>query len=96
MAVPGAWEKRGAIRRNARQSVAILQSDGTLVCECDLVDVSDTGGRLRLRVPDGETPPQIMPEFILSLSRRGNIFRQCETVWQRDGEVGVRFIRPTK
>jgi len=90
------WEKRKAIRRSADQSVAILTSDGSLVCECVLVDVSDTGCRLRLQVPDGEEPPEILPTFILSLSKRGNLFRQCETVWQRDGEVGVRFIRPTK
>ena len=90
------WEKRKAIRRSSDQSVAILTADGSLVCECVLVDVSDTGGRLRLQVQDGEEPPQILPTFILSLSKRGNLFRQCETVWQRDGEVGLRFIRPTK
>ena len=90
------WEKREAIRRSADQSVAILTSDGTLVCECVLVDGSDTGGRLRLQVPDGEEAPQILPTFILSLSKRGNLFRQCDTVWQRNNEVGVHFIRPKK
>jgi hypothetical protein len=43
------WEKRKAIRRSADRSVAILQSDGTLVRECEFVDMSDTGGRLRLQ-----------------------------------------------
>jgi hypothetical protein len=76
------------------QPVAILREDGSLVCECTLRDVSNTGARLKLEIAEGSAVPNIAQAFILSLSRRGNIFRQCELVWQRDGEVGVRFIAP--
>lgn len=86
------YEKRKHIRRLTVQPVAILRADGSVVCECTLRDVSDSGARLKLTIPDGGTAPEIMPEFILSLSKRGNIFRQCETVWRRDDEIGVRFI----
>lgn len=89
-------DKRKDVRRPMTQPVAILASDGSLVCECTLRDVSDTGARLKLDIKEGSAVPDIAQAFILSLSRRGNIFRQCELVWQRDGEVGVRFIAPRR
>lgn len=72
--------------------VAILREDGSLVCECDLADVSQEGARLRLSPAPGHPSPSIDPKFVLSLSRRGNLFRQCELVWQKQDEVGLRFI----
>jgi hypothetical protein len=85
------FEKRKHTRRMMVQPVAILRPDGELVCECTLRDVSDTGARLKLakQVSSAIDIPQ---EFILSLSKRGNIFRQCETVWRQGDELGVRFI----
>lgn len=85
-------EKRKDQRRSMAQSVAILRSDGSFVCECTLRDVSDSGARLAIVVKPGSAIPDIAPEFILSLSRRGNLVRHCETVWRRDNEIGVRFI----
>jgi hypothetical protein len=85
------FEKRKHVRRGIVQHVAILRADGTVVCECTLRDVSDTGARLKL-ITDGKQAPDIAQEFILSLSKRGNIFRQCETVWRRGDEIGVRFV----
>ena len=89
-----AFDKRKSPRRLMEQQVAILQSDGTLVCECTLADVSNDGARLKLSHAPGAAAPSFDPQFILSLSRRGNLFRKCELVWHRDNEVGVRFIRP--
>lgn len=74
--------------------VAILEPDGKLVCECALSDVSNDGARLRLQPKPGVPSPQIAPKFVLSLSRRGNLFRNCELVWRKGDEVGLRFIRP--
>jgi len=85
-------ENRKGPRRPVAQSVAILRSDGSFVCECTLRDVSDSGARLAINVKPGTAIPDIAPEFILSLSRRGNIVRHCETVWRRNNEIGVRFI----
>lgn len=74
--------------------VAILGPDGKLLCECALSDVSHDGARLRLMPKEGTAVPQIAPKFVLSLSRRGNLFRDCELVWHKGDEVGLRFIRP--
>ena len=85
-------EKRKGLRRSTTQAVAILRSDGTFICECELRDVSDGGARLAITVKPGTAVPDIAPEFILSLTRRGNLIRYCETVWRRDNEIGVRFV----
>ncbi|MEX0590662.1 MAG: PilZ domain-containing protein [Xanthobacteraceae bacterium] len=87
-----AAEKRKHLRRILGQPVAILGADGNVICECTLHDVSDGGARLKLAIPKGGTAPEISPEFILSLSKRGNVFRHCQTVWRRSDEIGVRFI----
>jgi hypothetical protein len=85
--------KRKHLRRKVVQPVAILRADGGVLCECELRDVSDGGARLRLTVPAGSPPPTIPTEFVLSLSTRGNVFRNCRTVWQRADEVGVQFVK---
>jgi hypothetical protein len=85
-------EKRKGLRRPVGQPVAILRSDGSFVCECTLRDVSDGGARIALTVKPGTAVPDIAPEFILSLTRRGNLIRYCETIWRRENEIGVRFI----
>lgn len=92
--LPLTFEKRKKLRRMMERQVAILQSDGTLVCECTLTDVSDDGARLKLSQAPGATATSFDPQFILSLSRRGNLFRKCELVWHKDNEVGVRFVKP--
>jgi hypothetical protein len=88
------FEKRKSPRRPLDQQVAILHSDGTLVCECTLSDVSNEGARLKLTSKPGVSTPEIAPHFVLSLSKRGNLFRNCELIWQKLDEVGVRFITP--
>jgi len=89
-------EKRKGTRRLLAQPVAILRSDGTFLCECTLCDVSDGGARIALTVKPGTTAPEIAPEFILSLTRGGNVVRYCETIWRRENEIGVRFAARKK
>jgi hypothetical protein len=88
------FEKRKSPRRPLEQGVAILRQDGTLVCECTLSDISNEGARLKLAAKPGAAAPEIAPQFILSLSKRGNLFRNCELIWHEKDEVGVRFIVP--
>lgn len=87
-------EKRKNRRRPFSIEAAILEPDGKLVCECELADVSHDGARLRLTPGAGAPIPQIAPKFVLSLSQRGNLFRNCELVWHRGDEIGLRFVRP--
>jgi hypothetical protein len=88
--------KRKYVRRKLVQPAAILGPDGSVVCECELRDVSDGGARLRLTAPAGSPAPPIPTEFVLSLSTRGNVFRNCRAVWQRADELGVRFVSRAK
>ena len=83
-------EKRKCLRRAMNRRVAILRGNGELVAVCSLLDISDTGARVKL--PQDWGNAELLPEFVLSLSERGNIFRQCLVVWRRNREVGVRFI----
>lgn len=67
----------------------MLRANGELISLCTLLDISDTGARLRL--PTG-SEIEVLPEFVLSLSQRGNLFRQCLLVWRERDQVGVQFI----
>jgi hypothetical protein len=86
------FEKRKNPRRPLEQGVAILRADGSLVCECVLSDISNDGARLKLSRKPGAPSPEIPPKFILSLSKRGNLFRNCEFIWHENDEVGLRFV----
>jgi hypothetical protein len=88
------FEKRKSPRRPLEQGVAILRQDGTLVCECTLSDISNEGARLKLSRDPEAAKLEIAPHFILSLSKRGNLFRNCELIWHENNEVGLRFVAP--
>jgi hypothetical protein len=92
--LPADFDKRKSWRRPMQMDVAILEPDGKVVCECELRDVSHDGARLEMMIKPGAPAPQIAPKFVLSLSRRGNLFRNCELVWRKENEIGLRFIRP--
>jgi hypothetical protein len=88
------FEKRRSPRRPLEQGVAILRPDGSVVCECVLSDISNEGARLKLSRKPGTPSLEIAPQFVLSLSKRGNLFRNCELIWHENDEVGLRFIAP--
>lgn len=83
-------EHRKSLRRPINRPAAILRGNGELITLCTVRDMSDTGARVKLPPEWGES--ELLPEFVLSLSARGNIFRQCLVVWREHGEVGIRFI----
>jgi hypothetical protein len=76
---PLAFEQRKSPRRRMEQQVAILKSDGKLVCECTLADVSNDGARLKLSLAPGAPAPSFDPQFILSLSKRGQSVPKMRT-----------------
>ena len=87
-------------RKNQRKPVSfpagIYLADGSLICQCELRDVSDMGARLRLLVSKDEPAKEVPAEFILSLSRDGKVFRRCALKWNRNDEVGVLFTSRQK
>ena len=69
--------------------VAMMGIDGTWRRDCFMLDVSETGARLRIRDSiEGLT----LKEFFLLLSSTGLTYRRCELAWVNGEEIGVRFV----
>ncbi len=54
--------------------------------DCRFVDISHKGARLQT-----DNPARIPDQFMLVLSERWKIFRQCTVVWRGEKQLGVRF-----
>jgi hypothetical protein len=67
----------------------IVDSEGSIVNRCMMVNVSASGARLIL--PAATEVPDC---FVLVLSKNGEVRRQCEVTWRREKSVGVRFVLP--
>ncbi|WP_183258061.1 PilZ domain-containing protein [Bradyrhizobium sp. CIR48] len=84
------WDKRKAKRVHFEHEyrASLVGSDGAWQRDCVILDISETGARLRI-----EGSPDVLKtrEFFLSLSRMGLVFRRCELVRLDGAEVGVRF-----
>jgi hypothetical protein len=100
-----AWVKRASERRRMNQSGRIYRQDRSFVCGCTVQDISDTGARLKIDKDESGAIADIPPEFILSLtsheealSEHLSVIRNCQTVWVRDEEMGVKFLgrRPAR
>lgn len=81
-------ERRKTGRQDMHWKALIVGVGGSIVGECMMVNVSDTGAKLLLppsvEVPDG---------FALILAKNGGVRRTCEVTWRSDNSVGVRFVR---
>jgi hypothetical protein len=81
------------LRREPRQNVDrpawISTGDNLPLRACRLVDISQSGAKLRLEDVDD------MPDtFSLWLTRRGQPRYWCRIVWSSDKSVGVQFETP--
>jgi PilZ domain len=81
--------KAKRVRFDHPYSANLLGVDGTWRRNCVLIDVSDTGAKLRI---DGSTDVLKSKEFFLLLSATGLAFRRCELVWVNGLDVGVQFV----
>jgi hypothetical protein len=73
--------------------VYIMGIDGTWRRECKMVDVSQTGARLRI---EGVVEGLDLKEFFLLLSSTGLAFRRCQLVRMAGDQIGVRFLARDK
>jgi hypothetical protein len=79
-------DKRNFPRQSFKKKVRIYNVDGTSRQDCEMIDVSHSGGRLLV------SDPSLVPdEFLLSLTANGRVRRVSRVVWRADDEVGVRF-----
>jgi len=61
--------------------------DGSLLGPCLVVDVSKAGARLVV-----QTSAKLPEQFIVVLSRAGQLRRSCSVVWRSVSAVGVKFL----
>ncbi len=73
--------------------VFIMGIDGTWRRDCMMVDVSQTGARLRV---EGSLEGLDLKEFFLLLSSTGLAFRRCQMVRVTGDQIGVRFLARDK
>jgi hypothetical protein len=73
--------------------VYMMGIDGTWRRECKLLDVSQTGARLRV---DGSLEGLDLKEFFLLLSSTGLAYRRCQLVRLAGDEIGVEFLAREK
>ena len=80
-----ALDRRRGDRQTVLKSASIVFNGGHCTLSCHILDVSDTGARVR--------PSDVFlcpGEF--TLQPRVGAARACEVVWRRNDKVGVRYI----
>jgi hypothetical protein len=73
--------------------VFIMGIDGTWRRDCMMIDVSQTGARLRI---EGSFEGLDLKEFFLLLSSTGLAFRRCRMVRVDGDQIGVQFLARDK
>ncbi|MGL9621608.1 PilZ domain-containing protein [Bradyrhizobium sp. U531] len=83
------WDKRKSKRVHFEHEyrATLLGLDGTWRRDCILIDVSDTGARLRMH---GSTDVLKARQFFLLLSTVG--LRRCKLIRLDGSEIGVQFV----
>src|SRR5882724_13599260 len=71
--------------------VYIMGIGGTWRRDCMMVDVSQTGARLRV---EGSLEGLDLKEFFLLLSSTGLAYRRCRMVRLAGDQIGVSFLKP--
>jgi hypothetical protein len=69
--------------------VYMMGIDGTWRRDCTMIDVSQTGARLRI---EGSLEGMDLREFFLLLSSTGLAFRRCKLVRVDGEQIGVQFL----
>ena len=78
---------RRAERKTLNWLCVMSTVDGALVSQCTVRDISMTGARITL--DDASAAPE---QFVLRLTRSGEIWRKCRTVWRAPSNIGVAFL----
>jgi two-component system cell cycle response regulator len=87
-AAPG--EARRAARRRVLKAAVAATNDRHLTVACIVRDVSATGARLRA---EGSVAVPDTFELIIEVD---GLEADCEVVWRKGGEAGVRFLGPPR
>lgn len=83
-----ARENRKSPRREIYQFAVVHGGDGQPLRPCFVRNVSATGANIGM---DSSTSG-IPDEFVLILTRAGDVRRRCRIVWRSEKALGVRFF----
>lgn len=78
-------EKRATHRHRTLKGGKIVLNNGHSTFDCTVRNLSDAGAKLIVASIVG-----IPRTFVLAMDD-GRRF-SCESIWQKDGEIGVRFV----
>ena len=81
-------DKRASKRKWLSGPAVLAQADGTIIGACRIVDVSETGMKLRLL-----RPRKAGGQVIVLLSKDGSVRRNATVQWQAGKDIGVQFHR---
>ena len=84
------WTQRRKSERRRVDLMAVIlaEGDGTMICQCKMVDVSQGGTKLMV-----ERPSMIPESFVLVLAHSARIHRKCKVRWRSLTAIGVEFLR---
>lgn len=94
------WKnRRNSHRKSFFFPATIYRQDRTILCGCKILDISETGARLKIDREFAEVTLDIPQLFLLSMTSRDDrlhdslsVARRCEMVWQKEREIGVKFL----
>lgn len=73
-------------RRRALNCAAWIKSDQRTLHDCNIVDISEGGAKIRLASVD-----QLPDIFDLLFTKQGTPRRSCRVVWRESVQLGVEF-----
>jgi hypothetical protein len=80
-------DHRASPRHKVTHTGLVLNSKNRLIAPCEIIDVSQSGARFRLR-RYAKLPTQITLVLSINVGPR----RRCEVIWRDSPEFGVRFL----
>ncbi len=90
--------RRVSARKSFVFPATLYRVDLTKLCTCRLMDISETGARMRIDKEYLDLLADFPERFFMSLAasedvleKSMNVARPCEKVWQNDNEIGIRF-----
>jgi len=82
-------ERRKHKRIERNSAAALVSLMGNPIIECILKDISGSGARISVEVPE------VVPDyFLLKIEELdGQVMPKCRVRWRRDNDVGLEFFR---
>jgi hypothetical protein len=93
-AAKAAAEGRKSTRKSTRLAGLVVFNRGRESLVCSIRDLSATGARIKLQTADNKafSKPIEMPDAFTLVMRVDRLEVDCEVIWRKGGEAGLRFL----